>query len=426
MKRLLFVLALLLAVLPQPGCRRSRPPAQEAAQKWHCPMHPSYVSDRPGECPICGMSLVPVKKPAAAGPAPAGFAPITIDPQRQQLIGLKTATVERAPFSATIRTVGRVTYDETRVHHVHTKYEAYVEGLYANFTGKYVRRGEPLLSLYSPDLLAAEQEYLLAVRSQQAGTGKLDVDLVESVRQKLLLWNISAADIAALERSGKPRRTLELYAPISGYIVNKTAVHGMRVKPEDSLFDIVDLSRMWVLADVYEYELPRIRVGQKGKMTLSYWPDRTWEGQVTYIYPAVDAKTRTIKVRLEVDNPKAELKAEMFANVVLSVEPRQALVVPEDAVLETGTRRIVFVSLGEGRLQPREIQAGDRASRLVEVRSGLAAGEEVAVGASFLVDSESRLQAALQALGAPAPDGGSAGAGRSEAQDAHQGHRGHP
>ncbi|MCS6913769.1 MAG: efflux RND transporter periplasmic adaptor subunit [Myxococcales bacterium] len=419
---LLGPLTLAVALL-QPACRGKTGPEATSKQpergQWHCPMHPSYVSERPGSCPICGMDLVRLQRPPEEAPATgsAGLAPVTIGPERRQLIALRTVRVRRGPLSGTIRTIGRVAYDETRVHHIHARFEAYIERLYADFTGKYVRKGEPLVSLYSPELLAAEQEYLLALRAQREGNASGGgLDLVQAARQKLLLWNISPADIAVLEQSGQPSPTRKLYAPTSGYIVQKTAVHGMRVRPEDSLFDIVDLSRMWVLADLYEYELPRLRLGQKGRMTLSYWPGRTWEGKVTYIYPSVDAKTRTIKVRLEVDNPHHELKAEMFADVVLFVEPRQVLVVPEDAVIDTGKRHVVFRALGGGRLLPREVTTGDRADGLVEIRAGLEEGDEVASGANFLLDSESRLQAVLSAMEPPA-DGGTSGAAR---------HGGHP
>lgn len=401
------------APVPKPAPVATAP----VAQRWHCPMHPNYVSDHPGDCPICGMQLVPMEPPAAPQPASAppvqGMATVELSPQRQQLIGLKSATVQRVQFAAGIRTSGRIAFDETRIHHVHTRYEAYVEHLYADFVGKYVKRGEPLVALYSPELLTAEQEYLLALttrRSQEVSGRSLGIDLVESARQKLLLWNISASDIAELERRGQPSHTLKLYAPASGYVVAKTAVHGMRVKPEDSLFDIVDLSQVWVLADIYEYELPRIQLGQSAVVTVSFWPGRRWTGRVSYIFPSVDPKTRTVRVRLDAANPQGDLKAEMFADVELQVAPRSALVIPEDAVLESGVRKVVFVLSNAGQLQPREIQTGDRAEHQYEVRSGLREGERVSVGASFLVDSESRLQSALGALASPAANKGDGGA----------------
>jgi Cu(I)/Ag(I) efflux system membrane fusion protein len=385
---------------------------------YRAPMNPMQTSPVPQKDEM-GMDYVPVyqEEPLGVGPGPSGYSPLQIDPQRQQLLGLKTTAAKIETIAGTLRTVGRVTFDETRIHHVHTRFEAYVEQVYADFTGKYVRKGEPLVSLYSPDLLAAEQEYLIALRAQAGGSppDRTGVNLAQSARQKLLLWNIEERDIAALEQSGQPSYTLRLYAPISGYVTAKLAVHGMRIKPEDSLFDLVDLSRIWVLADIYEYELPRLRLGQQATITLAYWPNRSWAGRITYIYPSVDPKTRTVKVRLDVENPQNDLKAEMYANVEIAVAPHPALVVPEEAVLETGTRKLVFVALGEGKLEPREVQTGERANRLYELKSGLKEGERVALGAAFLLDSESRLQAVITEMSTSAPQAAPAPQAAAEA-----------
>ncbi len=460
--RVLLVVALAAALVPAvallPGCTQKG--AETAvARKYTCVMHPQIIRDKPGDCPICGMKLVPIdphRTPAPAAPVtksapgtrkillyrspmnpaetspvpkkdsmgmdfvpvyedeaqgatggPEGLAPVTIDAQKRQLLGLKTVAVRRGPFETSIRTTGRVAADERRVHHVHTRFEAFVEHVTADFTGKYVHKGEALAYLYSPDLYATQEEYLLALKaSRSLGTSGVSSvaqggqDLLAAARQRLLLWEIAPADIERIEKNGAPIRALPVYAPISGYVTARTAYHGMKVGPSDTLFDILDLSHVWVIADVYEYELPRLSVGQRATMTLSYWPGRVWNGTVTYVYPAVDEKTRTVKVRIELDNPKGELKPEMFADVTIHGKTRDVLQVPDDAVLESGTRNVVFVDLGEGKLLPREVTLGDRGNGAFEVKSGLAAGDIVVRGANFLVDSESRLKAAISAMGA--------------------------
>ena len=418
------LLALLAApaILLPSGCGGGKPSATSAAAKtWVCPMHPEIVKDHEGDCPICGMRLVPKEpspEPAAAAPETGvpGFATVTIDARRRQLLSLKTARVERGSFGTGIRTVGRVAYDERRVHHVHTRFEAYVEHVAADFTGKFVRKGEVLAHVYSPELFATQQELLLALRAVRALGPSADASaregaerLLDATRQRLRLWEVSEKDVAAIEARGEPLRSFPIYAPTSGYVTARTAFHGMKVMPADTLFDIVDLSAVWVLADVYESELPRVKVGQTGRMTLAYRPGQSWTGRVTYIYPSLDEKTRTAKVRLEFANPREELRPEMFADVVLESAPRTALRVPEDAVLDSGTRKVVFVAKGEGLLEPREVTLGEQGGGAWEVLSGLSEGEEIALGASFLVDSESRLASALAGMA-----GSAAAPGREE------------
>jgi membrane fusion protein, copper/silver efflux system len=437
------------------GCQKSGGPTA-AARRYHCPMHPEVIRDAPGDCPICGMKLVPIEEEAhkaavagmtpsgerkllfyrspmnpeetsptpkkdsmgmdfvpvysddvgAAAKGPEGLAAVTIDVQKQQLLGLKTIEVKKAPFETSIRTTGRIAADERRVHHVHTRYDGFVEHVTADFTGKFVTKGEVLAHIYSPELYATQQEYLLALKASRSlgpsgipSVAQGGRDLLDAARQRLLLWEITPADIAEIEKRGEPIRAMPVYAPISGYVTGRMAYHGMKVTSADTLFDILDLSRVWLLADVYEYELPRLSLGEKATMTLSYWPGRVWSGTVTYVYPAVDEKTRTVKVRVELDNPKGELKPEMFADVTIHGRPRVALQVPDDAVLESGTRNIVFVSEGEGRFAPREVSVGDHGAGVVEIRDGLKEGDVVALGANFLVDSESRLKASIGAMG---------------------------
>ncbi len=393
------------------ACRRGgdAPAATEARKaQYHCPMHPSYVSDRPGQCPICKMDLVPMQPGASAGSSVvAGRAMVALSPERRQLLGVRSEPVARRHLDRTIRTVGRVAMDERRLHHVHTKYEAYVEKLYVNFIGQMVRQGDHLAALYSPELVATQQEYLLAYRAQQRlresgidSVAKGGSDLLEAARQRLLFWDVSPEDIAALERTGQVQRTVDLHAELPGYVLQKRAVHGMRVTPADILFDIADLSAVWILADVYESDLATVEVGMAAEVTLPYEPGRSWKGTVAFVNPIVEPGTRTVKVRIEVANADYALKPDMFADVVLRRELGDALFVPESAVLKPGDRQLVFLDLGDGRLEPREIQTGARVEGGYAVLSGLAEGDKVVTSANFLIDSESSLKAALSSLSA--------------------------
>jgi Cu(I)/Ag(I) efflux system membrane fusion protein len=305
-----------------------------------------------------------------------------------------------------------VAVDERRVHHIHPKLEGYVERLNVDFTGRFVREGEPLLEIYSPELVATQQEYLLARRarieakdSATQGVAEDSAALLEAARRRLLLWDISPRDIERLDATGEVRRRLNLYAPMSGYVLEKTVLHGMRVTPMDSLFRIADLDSVWVMADVYEQDLPRVALGARAEITASHLPDRTWTGRVAFIAPVLDEATRTIKVRIEVPNEDAALKPEMFADVVLHYGGESSLAVPESAVIDTGRRQVVFVDRADGTLEPRTVRLGAKAGGLFPVRSGVAEGEEVVVSASFLLDSESSLRAAGAGTDAPAAAG---------------------
>jgi len=326
---------------------------------------------------------------------------------------VRTSEARRTSLDHVIRTVGRVAVDERRLHHIHTKYEGYVEHLYVDFTGKFVKKGEPLLSIYSPELVATQQEYLLAYRARErlagshiASVAKGGADLLEAARQRLLFWDIRQEDIDRLGATGEVERTLDLYAESSGYVVQKSVFHGMRVMPADTLFDIADLSHLWVLADVYESDLPSIRLGMEASLEVPYIPGRKWTGPVTYIAPTVEEKTRTIKVRVEVENRNDELKPDMYADVFLRSSLGTGIVVPDSAVIQGGDRSLVFLDLGEGRFEPREVALGARLGSDFQVLRGLSQGDRVVVSANFLLDSESSLRAALLSMSSAAATGG--------------------
>jgi Cu(I)/Ag(I) efflux system membrane fusion protein len=398
---IVLAISLVAALVARPS---AKPAVHESASQkkvlyWVDPMHPAYRSNKPGTAPDCGMELVPVYDDGTTGAAVSavpGYANVKLTPDRQQLIGVQTGITEMRSLGRAVRTVGRVAVDETRLYKISTKFDGYIEKLYVNVTGQPIRKGQPLFSVYSPDLLATQQEYLLALRA-----AKQSPSLLASARQRLLLWDITSADIEQLERTGRARKTLTIYSPTSGYVLNKTAVQGARVTPGEPLYEIANLDHLWAQADVYESELQYVRIGSAATMTLSYVPGRTWTGRVTFIAPTVDPMTRTIKVRLEFDNRDGALKPDMFGDVVIEQPARRVIVVPDSAVLQTGTRSVVFVVKGDGTFEPREVSLGTKSDQFYEVRVGLEAGEKVATQANFLIDSESRLKAALAQMSGP-------------------------
>ena len=403
---------------PASGASKIPPSSAPAAPRkvlyWVDPMKPGYKSDKPGKSPFMDMDLVPIYDESAPG-APSvveGHSAIQLTQQRQQAIGVGIGKAETRDLTKTIRTVGRVTLDETLNRQIHAKFEGYIERLYVDYTGKPVKKGQPLLSIYSPELLATEQEYLLALRARRQFQGSSNrdiarggVDLHESARQRLLLWDISPQQIAELERTGKPEKALTLHSPVDGFVMSKNAVQGARVMPADTLFEIAGIRRVWVLADVYESDSPFVSVGQTARMTLSYVPGRNWIGRVAFIAPVLDEKTRTVRVRIDFENPDGTLKPEMYADVSLERPLGRVTTVPDSSVLSTGTRTLVFVAKGEGRFEPREVKPGAKVDGYYEIRDGVRPGEEVVTRANFLIDSESRLKAALGAMTAPPPAG---------------------
>lgn len=404
----LWLCLLMLALLaPLAGC--ARPPA--VAQKYHCPMHPTYVADRPGDCPICGMALVPIP-PAGAAPghdapaAPAdtlaGHAAVHATGEALQLAGVRTALADSGSLSRTIRAVGLVQADESRLHTVTLKSGGWVERLFVSSTGQSVRRGEPLLELYSPELLAGQRDYVEALaaadrfgRSELAEVRQGGAELVEAARARLLLFDVPEEFVVMLERTREPRRTVTLTAPVGGYVTAREVVQGARVEAGLPLLTITDLSRVRVEADLQEYEAAGVAAGQPATLTLTYDPGPPIPLRVESVYPILNGETRTLKVRFLVDNPGLRLRPGRFATVELPVQSATGVVVPESAVMDTGTRRLVFVEASSGRFEPRAVQVALRAEGRALITGGLRAGERVAVAANFLLDSESRLQSAI-------------------------------
>jgi RND family efflux transporter MFP subunit len=333
---------------------------------------------------------------------------VSIDSRRQQLIGVRLARVERTSLASTIRTTGVVRYDETRLSEVNLKLEGWIRDLYVDYTGQPVRRGQRLFSLYSPDLLATQSEYLLALKTRDQIKGSQVADardyadrLVDAARQRILLWDLSPDDIRTLDETRQPRTEVTFTSPASGYVIEKQALQGMHVMPGQTLYKIADLSVVWVEADIYEQDMPFVRVGQSATVTLDAYPGAPIAGRAVYIYPYVEEKSRTVKVRFQLANASGRLKPGMFANVELRTAGGTGLTIPANALLDSGSEQIVFVAHGDGNFAPTRVKAGRRLGDMVEIREGLKEGDQVASSAAFFLDSESQLRAGLQNYEAP-------------------------
>src|SRR5437763_1352768 len=334
---------------------------------------------------------------------------VRISPERIQMLGVRTEAVTRRSMAHTVRAVGTVAADERRIGVVNPKFEGWIEKLYVNTAGQAVKRGEALLEVYSPDLVLAQRQYLVA-RAAFADMAHADAMARDNAKaiaaaalSRLKNWDISADQLARLQRSSAATRTLTLSAPIGGIVMEKTALQGLHFGAGDMLYRIVDLSTVWLLADVFEQDLAQIRPGQSAKITVQAYPGRVFDGRVAFVYPTVNAQTRTAKVRVEVPNPDLLLKTDMYATVEIAAPAESAtvLVVPDSAVLDTGTRQTVLVDRREGHFEPRAVKLGNRGDGYVAVLEGLREGEKVVTGANFLIDAESNLRAALQAFTAP-------------------------
>jgi len=401
---------------------------------WVDPMHPAYKSDKPGIAPDCGMKLEPVYEGSPVPTAPAGNILYYRDPQKpafhsdkpgmnpetgndlqpvyesmpqgtirvgveqQQLIGVKFATVEPATATDTIRAAGRVAADETKITRVHSKVEGWIYQTQVDFTGQLVQAGDPLLTIYSPEMLASEQEFLIALRARDAMKNNPSHEayenseiLLEASHRKLELFDLKGSQIDELERSRQTVRTITIYSPASGFVMSRNAFPSQRITPETELYMLSDLSRVWIMADVFEADSPKIHVGQPALVTQPYGGVSV-PAKVTYIQPQIDPATRTLKVRLEAANPNMHLKPDMFVNVEFGIGVGGRMTVPADAVVNTGLRKTVFVERGNGYLEPRAVVTGDRIGDRIEIVSGLKPGESVVASGAFLIDSEAQLR----------------------------------
>jgi Cu(I)/Ag(I) efflux system membrane fusion protein len=437
---------LLIAKKPTVSEEATGKGADTSKQLYTCGMHPQIIQEGPGYCPICGMKLTPVKgtsvgaevKPtgerkikywkSSMDPTYVSNKPgkdqmgmdlvpvyedqvqegaISVDPVTVQNMGIRTAMVEEKELTRTIRTVGNVDYDEELLYTVNSKISGWIEKLYVENTGDPVKKGQPLLEIYSPELVSTQQEYLTALKNFQQlkdspypEARKGAEELLKSTRQRLLYWDISEGQIDQLEKSGEVTKTMMLYSPANGVVTEKNVIEGTAVSAGSELYKIADLSTVWILAQIYEYELPYVKIEQMARVELSYFPGEAFSGKVSYIYPYLNQNTRDVKVRIELSNPELKLKPEMYADVTIaSTLPGKSLVIPEEAVIHSGKREIVFVDAGGGKYSPREVVTGASGEgNIVEIKSGLMPDEMVVVSAQFMLDSESKTQEAIKKM----------------------------
>ena len=336
---------------------------------------------------------------------------VRINPEKQQLIGVQYGTAENQSLTKSLRAVGRAAFDETKMVRINPKIEGWIEDVYVDFTGKLVNKGQPLLSIYSPDLVQTQEEYLLALKNRkQLGESpfgdavNFSESLVQSAKRRLQLWDVTDAQIKELEARGTPSRTMTLYAPASGFVMQRNAFPKQRIMPDTELYQLADLSNIWIVADIYEFEAADVKLGQLATVTPSSYPGRTFRGKITYIYPQVDNTTRTLKVRIELSNKDFLLKPNMYAEVTLNINYGSRLVVPQEAVLDSGSEQLVYVALADGYFEPRKIQIGAKVNDKYVVLNGLKAGELIVTSGNFLIDSESKLKSATSGMGMPGMD----------------------
>ena len=378
-----------------------------------CTMHPSVKEKELGTCPICAMDLVPVYRttqepePGIAKKQPRS---VNIPLYQQQLIGVQFDTVKAIQAEKTIRTVGIVAYDERKIAAVNLKFSGWIEKLFVDYTGKRVKRGEPLFAIYSPELVSTQVEYLQTLRDTSRGytltaSGRNRVhhsspqgSYARAAQERLLLWGLSKTQIDELARQGTPKTAVTFYSPVDGHVIEKNILEGSKAEAGTDLYTIADLASVWVYVHIYEFELPLVREEQKALITLSYDPGAMYVGKVDFIYPTLDKKARTAKIRVVVPNPNMKLLPNMYANVEIKIDMGIQLTVAETSVLDTGARQLVFVDRGNGRFEPREVKVGSKVGRRYTVLYGLQPGEVVVKSGNFLIDAEAHVQGVLQTM----------------------------
>ncbi len=425
MKRLRYAALLATTILLLAGCSRSPDAHKHSAEaapataetpaagpKYHCPMHPTYVSDRPGDCPICGMSLVPIKGTAPSTDAHAhaavpGRSVIELGADKRQLIGLTTVKVERRELSQTVRAVAVVEHDETLYSRIAPRFGGWVRKLHVAYTGAAVSKGDPLLTVYSPEVYAAESDYLVAWRALRQIEAEAPASrrtaaqaLLDAARVRLELWEVGDDELRSIETRDAPSAELVIRAPRAGHVLTKSTVEGKAFMAGETLYEIANLSHVWLQARVTESDLALIAVGQEATVSFANSSLPLFSAPVTFIDPHIDPQTRRGTVRIETDNPDHRIRPDMWADVEIEIPLGEKLVVPAAAVIDTGKRQIAFVAAANDRLEPRVVKLGARTSDTFEIRDGLAEGEQVVSRALFLVDSESQLQAAIAGMGA--------------------------
>jgi membrane fusion protein, copper/silver efflux system len=373
---------------------------------------------RPSESAV-GTSTTPTEKdnPTAETPPETPLAPLQLSPDRLQTIGVKFGVVKRRTVSDEIRTTGNVAVDETQLSYVQTRFSGYIEKVFADATYQYVRKGQPLFTIYSPELAAAEREYLIAKKDSQnlskstvPGVASGIESLVSASADRLGQWNLPPREIARLESSGQVQQSLEIDSPVGGFITERNALPNLTVQPDTRLYTIANLSTVWVFAQVFQDQLGQVHAGEPASLTVDSYPGKAFHGRVDFVYPDIDMTTRTARVRLVFQNPKLTLTPGMFVNVDLNVPLGEQLTIPASGVLQTGTREVAFVDRGDGYLQPQDVELGEQAGDEYVILKGLKAGERIVTSANFLIDSESQLQAALGSFAPPPPGAGAAAA----------------